>query len=235
MSARRSCLPWSSFRGWSRHCLRGLRRDPADHSGQRRVARSRLSRFGRGAPARNHRQVRPAAIPASMGKRRKTDWRRNEPFPPRPVIIVQNFGKQAAGHNVACDGGDAHAGQVLQQILASRNRPARQHAGDAVAHFGRRGAGIGDAQDAVWRRPAGISRGTRSVRAWSCRCRHWPRRGRRPGSDAAACRRGVRRHRRVEPGLACWPASRPHPPQAARRCFRRCAIHRRAPDGRNGK
>ena len=73
----------------------------------------------------------------------------------RPVIIVENFGEQAARpcQHVLRGNSDAHPPQIVKQCFCGTHRPVRQLAGNAVAHLRRRRAGIGDTQDAVGRRP----------------------------------------------------------------------------------
>ena len=135
-----------------------LRRDQADHRRQRRIGRpeQRLARlcFQTGL----FEFVGKLGLRHDPGLDRKAAQHRlaegMHRFHARPVIIVQNLGKQAAraGQHGLRRRADPHSGKICQQRLCGRHGPFCQHRRDPVAHFRSRRAGVGDAQDAVGRR-----------------------------------------------------------------------------------
>ena len=69
----------------------------------------------------------------------------------RPVIIVQNLRKQAScpAKHVLRGNGNPHRCELVTKRHPTGHRPVGKPRRNAVAHFRRRGAGIGNAQDAV--------------------------------------------------------------------------------------
>ena len=68
-------------------------------------------------------------------------------FYPRPIVIIKDFGKQAAGalHHVLRRRFDTHFFQVFGQRLGADNGPVPQPFIDTIAHFCRGRTGIGNA------------------------------------------------------------------------------------------